>query len=946
MVKTLKGSEAVNCSSSARHALLMEKLTKLKENELTQKTLIPLFRALGFDKVDYHGGPYEEGKDTICWRSDELGLLEVAVAQVKKFKPSPSASSKESFTEVVSQLQQCIEKEIPSTEGLSYKPSIVYFVTPYQIDTRALQSRFEGYSALKQRGVKIIDGPMLAKLLIDKLPKIVSELIGNEVAINDILAVGLSNSDLLNALNISADKNISSYYSHLEFGVGRITSSLFFSLKFHPNIQNMHLSDPEWKNFSKIVKTAEDYFKTPIILPCPDDVESEHKKRNAKYLSKANSDRIKSAIVCVRSIRTNTDRLENVTTRLKEKLSIDITHSNMVKRRESNHRSEKGTVIAEEIVSLFSRIVMTSEESIVRERGNRNWDDLEIILRDTKQFVDKASKDTDDQIKKVSQILEEGLDTVRAIQRGCIKIKKLEKSIIEQADYECSLDAPRIASVLKEKQKWLRENISKIGKQENDPKTVNKFFSDCTQLFTIVDSLYSDKLIKNSIIERTDQIYCDSDTIVRSNFSMHQVFDAGVNVALYGEAGAGKTTTLQMYAKSKQSGLPSGQVVLFIPLTRLAEQKEEDWPSQEDKNRTKKLINYIYKYILSKGVQITEVEFTKLLNSYNRVVLILDGIDEVIKSMPRIIEAIEGINLEFKNCQIIVSSRISGNYLDKIKYLSLTLLPFTPEQQNNFIKGWFAGERSDQSVQLITHLDANPAVRDVLQSPLLATIFCVLAQHNIPLPNNEVAMYKERFNLLFGHYDVHKHSKRLATHHNVLDIISRKLAYYLHSNKIRQAKASVLKEWAVEMLESTYSSEQVVLAVDELIDPCNILVPMSESAEYGFGHLRFQEYLTACELQSNRGLDIYRYLKDSWWRGVLVLFSKMTDDIGHLVEGLVVNTAQLGTAVGTLEAMIEVRPHKERLWLREMVAGHKKLDIYDGVDMNSEDQEDVEDGQE
>jgi hypothetical protein len=45
---------------------------------------------------------------------------------------------------------------------------------------------------------------------------------------------------------------------------------------------------------------------------------------------------------------------------------------------------------------------------------------------------------------------------------------------------------------------------------------------------------------------------------------------------------------------------------------------------------------------------------------------------------------------------------------------------------------------------------------------------------------------------------------------------------------------------------------------------------MTEDGKVGFGHLRYQEYLAALEIQSNRAINIIEYMDQEWWRGVLV----------------------------------------------------------------------------
>ncbi|MHB8971470.1 MAG: hypothetical protein ACYC3X_08180 [Pirellulaceae bacterium] len=135
---------------SSKHDKLLLQLQSLSEYHLTIDVLKPLLLALGFSKVDYHGGPNEEGKDIICHGFDRIGDPEVTVAQVKKYRETVRAKADHTFSELVTQLSQAAEKTVPTLAGVR-SPSTVMFITPFSINTRGLQSRFEGYEELRRR---------------------------------------------------------------------------------------------------------------------------------------------------------------------------------------------------------------------------------------------------------------------------------------------------------------------------------------------------------------------------------------------------------------------------------------------------------------------------------------------------------------------------------------------------------------------------------------------------------------------------------------------------------------------------------------------------------------------------------------------------------------------------------------------------------------------------
>lgn len=213
---------------------ILTQLGKMSERDFTLNVIIPIFKVWGYDKVDYFGGPYEEGKDVVCWRNDELGQVELTVIQVKKIRYNAKAASRRSFSEIVNQLQQAYEKKVPNVDGNSYYPSYIYFVTPYDIDTRSLQTRFEAVENLRRNRIKIIDGSLIVRLLNDHLPDVVVSIVGDELAITKVMLENLTNVDLCSALNRAARVDLSSFYCDLEFSIGRTTSNIFFARKYKP----------------------------------------------------------------------------------------------------------------------------------------------------------------------------------------------------------------------------------------------------------------------------------------------------------------------------------------------------------------------------------------------------------------------------------------------------------------------------------------------------------------------------------------------------------------------------------------------------------------------------------------------------------------------------------------------------------------------------------------
>jgi hypothetical protein len=250
-----------------RKQRILEKIQSMSETDFTKAVLIPLFEAMGY-RVDYHGGPNERGKDLICFKEGEFGDQEITAVQVKKTKPTSVASDvRNSFSEIITQLQQAAEEAIPLLSGLYQKPNRVYFITPYEIDVRALESRFAGLQHLTLKNVRVLDGSNVVDSLSKRLPQLADLLCGTDFNLQAGALLNFSNQDLLSALNYPAEKDLINSYCDLDFSVGRVTSKLFFSLGFAPQVLPFSVSGVRW---SAIKEAAHRFTSTTgaSVLPC------------------------------------------------------------------------------------------------------------------------------------------------------------------------------------------------------------------------------------------------------------------------------------------------------------------------------------------------------------------------------------------------------------------------------------------------------------------------------------------------------------------------------------------------------------------------------------------------------------------------------------------------------------------------------------------------------
>lgn len=116
----------------------------------------------------------------------------------------------------------------------------------------------------------------------------------------------------------------------------------------------------------------------------------------------------------------------------------------------------------------------------------------------------------------------------------------------------------------------------------------------------------------------------------------------------------------------------------------------------------------------------------------------------------------------------------------------------------------------------------------IIRNPLLTTTLCVLAENGLSLPTTEIRLYEERLKLFTGYYDNVKHiSTRTSSLPSLLENISQKTAFYLHSSNVREMDIENITKNLLKTLKYKYTEAEIKKGIEELISPCGILVPMT-----------------------------------------------------------------------------------------------------------------------
>ncbi|GEM_PF-2043144 len=759
------------------------------------------------------------------------------------------------------------------------------------------------------------------------------------------LLANISNADLLSALNYSNEKRIADFYCDLDFGVGKITTKSLFATTFSPVQTRFTIPSSRWVKFEELATTALHFVTEEIFSPSIVEAREKFEVEFKRWRSPANQSLLKEILSTRAQIEFDLLSFvessgQVISDALTEEIKLDNVHR-------STQVNSKNELTLEESRRLHkiretNTTLQTQLHSLQESRQTTMavYDRIGAIIDDcdahAQQILAEVAILKSTAKKRLSGLLKD-LAAVRNEHKQ-LSVRILKR--VEEPDFEITIDGRVLVRGIEAEKDWIAERVSLLSQGGQSPTEIREFFSRCQDLFKFLESMFDDKYFSSVLLPENSTDDIELAPSQRISMPLRDVFATGIHCAVYGEAGAGKSTTLHQYAAYASGRDPENELTLFLPLTRILAEKILP-PESSPLSPVQKLESCLSSFLVADKAW-SPAEMANFIKGKRRVTFIFDGVDEVVKRTPWILEAIEGVEKTYANCQIILSSRMSGRYTDEIQYLGLTLLPFTDEQVLHFIRGWFTG-RPELAEDVKKHLEKAEELREIVRSPLLATILCVLAENNVPLPEGELSMYAERFKLLFGHYDIHKKTRRVDSHHSALEVIARKLAFYLHSRNVRSATLKDLEKAAVRIAgrRSSMSEAHIRLAVHELVDPCNVLVPMTADGDFGFGHLRYQEYLSATEICANRGIDLGPLLSSPWWRSVLTLFAKMTDDISYVLEDVLEKGLKVTKCKENLLAMFETKSKSEQKHLQEIVEDHVKLDIWD-ADLQDYDDDDLE----
>jgi predicted NACHT family NTPase len=388
----------------------------------------------------------------------------------------------------------------------------------------------------------------------------------------------------------------------------------------------------------------------------------------------------------------------------------------------------------------------------------------------------------------------------------------------------------------------------------------------------------------------------------------------GCKLMCLGAPGSGKTTYLSYVAiQCNKEKLQANRVPIFIKLFSFAEKVAEKLTEQFQWS----LFDYIEDLLGIQGIQQVDVKSILL---EGRGLILLDGLDEVPKNIEKlnifydlpkkfdlsklILRRIREFCETYHKNSIIITCRTNAleyNF-SNLGFTQVIVSDFEDEQIKIFAEKWFvaaaknnhqAGKaKANQFIEEL-NLSKNKRIRDLVVTPILLNLTCLVFNKNDDFPSNRSELYRQALDILLKEWDISKQIPRDEVYGN-LDLEGKK-ALLSHVAKVTFdenryfLKQEEIKKYIAAYLQTLPNAQTCRLqqdseAVLKSIEAQHGLFIERADEIYSFSHLTFQEYFTAkwfCDRDD--WPDLVSHLNERQWREVFLLAVGMTKSADELL---------------------------------------------------------------
>lgn len=404
----------------------------------------------------------------------------------------------------------------------------------------------------------------------------------------------------------------------------------------------------------------------------------------------------------------------------------------------------------------------------------------------------------------------------------------------------------------------------------------------------------------------------DAEPKERPKRTLHDLLPDSPRLFVVGGPGSGKTTFLHKLAhEAADALLDEGEPSAYLsdkPLPVLVRLEDYGRRCRErgEHPSTQGLLDFALGALSCGNGDTLPLETAKAALKDERLLLLLDGLDEVPESTPEmgrrhaVAAAIRGLPAECERLRMVATCRgaaVSAGADPGPELRRADLEPFDEEQQRRFVLAWMRQRHGaetmaeDETARLLEELYANDRLAGEAHNPLLLTTVCVLFHEAKRLPPERVLLYDRIVELLLD--DRQRSKKGLERWRGPaadLPMTTRRSAAMALAWKHRTS-APLLGDDTALMAEGEAVQCLAVVVRDVAADLLKFVEqraglldwrgtrPGSGERLLAFPHRTITEYLAACHLAALSSQDVPAELTDhaldADWREVFVLYAAL-----------------------------------------------------------------------
>ncbi|MCF2152286.1 NACHT domain-containing NTPase [Desmonostoc muscorum LEGE 12446] len=358
---------------------------------------------------------------------------------------------------------------------------------------------------------------------------------------------------------------------------------------------------------------------------------------------------------------------------------------------------------------------------------------------------------------------------------------------------------------------------------------------------------------------------------------------------ILGKPGAGKTTFLKRIAiQCKFGKFLANYVPIFITLKDFAEAPRE--PS---------LLQYINDQFVRNNI--SDQEITKTLLSQGRVIVLLDGLDEVRQAdNDRVLREIRDFSIQYDANYFVITCRIASKEYTFEPFTEVEVADFDDKQIAEFVTKWFQNKDANKAEHFIQKLQKNQRIKELATNPLLLTLLCLLFGESTDFPSNRAELYEEGVEVLLKKWDGTRSIERDVVYHKLSlkrkeDLLSKIALKTFESGNYffkERAAEGYISNYIENLPDAQTDPEALLLdskAVLKSIEAQHGLLVERARGIYSFSHLTFHEFFTARNIALSRNPQqtfeqLVSHITDKRWREIFLLTVGILEEADDLLQ--------------------------------------------------------------